>query len=215
MTDQTDYPALYGEPVTERHARICREEGHAAHLINTRDTGVCPRCGDVTEPDPLADEKKLLDLVVGGLAEKRGDSDQDAHPRTLDEMRANRVEIPVRSELDRMTQAIADESAASLRSFASIAERRRGVRAAEAYFPAAAPPEGPQLVDRTRKLTNRQAIAIASAAISALYSDVREAQPYVSQAVRWALQNTEHSQGDREVVSQLAMLINVATRDFT
>lgn len=123
---QPDYPAANGQPVTERHARLCREQGHAPHLVDGRDTGVCARCGEVTEPaaqpnptatvwraqdgteetierihhysiahyphaycpgtapespadrifvpvqpDPLADEKKLLGLVVDGLQERR------------------------------------------------------------------------------------------------------------------------------------------------
>jgi hypothetical protein len=44
-----DFPALDGRPVTEAHARVCREQGHAAHTVNGRPTGVCPRCGHVAE----------------------------------------------------------------------------------------------------------------------------------------------------------------------
>lgn len=44
------FPALNGGVVTERHARICREQGHASHSVDGKDTGVCPRCGDVTQP---------------------------------------------------------------------------------------------------------------------------------------------------------------------
>ncbi|MBB5833426.1 hypothetical protein [Kribbella italica] len=44
-----EMPALAGEVVTEFHARICREVGHATHTVDGIDQGVCPRCGDVTE----------------------------------------------------------------------------------------------------------------------------------------------------------------------
>jgi hypothetical protein len=186
--------------------------------------------------EPLADEKKLLDLVVGGLEERRtvahgapvtedpadersietvADLDRWGGPasevlepvapvvRTQEEMRANRVEIPVRSEIERMTQAIADETATAFRPFASIAERRSAVRTLT------------QSDSQPRKLTNREALSLAAGAISALYGNVREAQPFVSQAVDWALRGTETTAADREAVRQLAMLINVATRDFT
>lgn len=42
-----DYPALNGDPVTERHARICREVGHATYVVDGVKQDVCPRCGDV------------------------------------------------------------------------------------------------------------------------------------------------------------------------
>lgn len=41
------FPALVHGVVTERHARICREQGHATHTVDGVDTGLCPRCGDV------------------------------------------------------------------------------------------------------------------------------------------------------------------------
>ena len=41
------FPALTGDVVTERHARICRERGHATHTVDGVDSGICPRCGDV------------------------------------------------------------------------------------------------------------------------------------------------------------------------
>jgi hypothetical protein len=46
------YPALTGAVVTEAHARICAERGHATHLVNGIDSGVCPRCGEVTDLAP-------------------------------------------------------------------------------------------------------------------------------------------------------------------
>jgi NADH pyrophosphatase NudC (nudix superfamily) len=45
-----DMPALNGRGVTEAHARICAARGHATHTRDGVDTGVCPRCGDVTTP---------------------------------------------------------------------------------------------------------------------------------------------------------------------
>lgn len=47
------YPALHGLPVTEGHATQCRNHGHAAHLVNGTDSGVCPRCGEVKPPKGL------------------------------------------------------------------------------------------------------------------------------------------------------------------
>lgn len=46
---EAQFPALVGGVVTERHARICQERGHAKHEVDGRDTGKCPRCGDVTD----------------------------------------------------------------------------------------------------------------------------------------------------------------------
>lgn len=43
------FPALVGGVVTEKHACLCREQGHARHEIDGKDTGLCPRCGDVTD----------------------------------------------------------------------------------------------------------------------------------------------------------------------
>lgn len=50
----TDYPALNGQPVTERHARICREQGHATHTVDGADSGTCPRCGEATTRERFA-----------------------------------------------------------------------------------------------------------------------------------------------------------------
>lgn len=43
-----NFPALDGQPVTEAHTRACQERGHATHIQDGQDTGVCPRCGEVT-----------------------------------------------------------------------------------------------------------------------------------------------------------------------
>lgn len=41
-----DYPAFEGRVVTERHARICRERGHAVCTQEGVMALHCPRCGD-------------------------------------------------------------------------------------------------------------------------------------------------------------------------
>jgi hypothetical protein len=50
---ESRFPALVHGVVTERHANICRTQGHARHSVDGVDTGSCPRCGDVTEPAKL------------------------------------------------------------------------------------------------------------------------------------------------------------------
>ena len=62
------FPALEGDVVTEAHARICRERGHAFHTIDGVDTGCCPRCGVVTENtlprvDPNCEDEGHADSV--------------------------------------------------------------------------------------------------------------------------------------------------------
>jgi len=44
------FPALTGDVVTEAHARVCAERGHATHTVDGVDQGYCPRCGEVTAP---------------------------------------------------------------------------------------------------------------------------------------------------------------------
>jgi hypothetical protein len=48
---RADFPRLTGRPVTEAHARVCHDRGHAVWTINGRPQGVCPRCGEITEDD--------------------------------------------------------------------------------------------------------------------------------------------------------------------
>lgn len=43
-----DFPIIDGRPVTEAHARICADRGHATHTVDGVVSGICPRCGDVT-----------------------------------------------------------------------------------------------------------------------------------------------------------------------
>lgn len=45
----SDYPALSNGVVTQAHTNDCLNFGHAVHLTDGVDNGVCPRCGEVTE----------------------------------------------------------------------------------------------------------------------------------------------------------------------
>lgn len=62
MLESNAYPALTGEVVTERHARICRERGHATHTVDGVDQGSCPRCGENTE-EPAPISPKFAEMV--------------------------------------------------------------------------------------------------------------------------------------------------------
>lgn len=59
MTTANRFPALNGEPVTEAHARTCREQGHATHTVDGVDSGTCPRCGETTIPATPANVERL------------------------------------------------------------------------------------------------------------------------------------------------------------
>ena len=62
----TDYPLLRDAHPTEAHARYYRENGHATYKIDGRDTGICPRCGEVTEtPAPTFSPSPALQRVQG------------------------------------------------------------------------------------------------------------------------------------------------------
>lgn len=43
-----EMPALNLEVVTQAHANICAERGHATHTVNGEIQPHCPRCGEVT-----------------------------------------------------------------------------------------------------------------------------------------------------------------------
>lgn len=47
IEQRRDFPALYGRPVTAMHTKICLVYGHATHLSDGVDRGMCPRCGEV------------------------------------------------------------------------------------------------------------------------------------------------------------------------
>lgn len=74
-----DFPALNHEPVTERHSRICREKGHATHTVDGKETGICPRCGEVKNEPDYGRENDLLqfadEVVTYMLNELEGGSD--------------------------------------------------------------------------------------------------------------------------------------------
>ena len=57
------FPALDGLPVTQRHADQCARFEHATHTVDGVDSGVCPRCGEVTIEAP--DD---LDLLLPAVA---------------------------------------------------------------------------------------------------------------------------------------------------
>lgn len=66
-THPLDYPAADGRTVTEGHARLCRERGHAAFVRDGVDQGTCPRCGEVTEAQPDALQVQLTATSNKGL----------------------------------------------------------------------------------------------------------------------------------------------------
>lgn len=63
MIARTDFPALAGRVVTDAHARICAEYGHATHTVDGRDTGSCPRCGEVSVREVAATDVEIGDEV--------------------------------------------------------------------------------------------------------------------------------------------------------
>ena len=46
-TSPIDFPAAHGEPVTEAHARICRQGACAVWIVDGEERANCPRCGAV------------------------------------------------------------------------------------------------------------------------------------------------------------------------
>ncbi len=49
MNFALEMPALTGNPITERHANYCRENGHATHTRDGVEDTMCPRCGEIKE----------------------------------------------------------------------------------------------------------------------------------------------------------------------
>lgn len=50
-----EMPALNGDVVTQAHANICAERGHATHKVNGEIQPHCPRCGEaLAEETPVA-----------------------------------------------------------------------------------------------------------------------------------------------------------------
>jgi hypothetical protein len=62
-----EMPALNHEPVTEWHARYCRENGHATHRVDGFLEVDCPRCGEMvwtgSLPTVKSSELQLGDVV--------------------------------------------------------------------------------------------------------------------------------------------------------
>lgn len=54
-----DYPVPYGRPVTEAHAKICRDRGCVTYVKNGMDMGFCPRCGEVTTSEEQITEESI------------------------------------------------------------------------------------------------------------------------------------------------------------
>src|SRR4051812_10693552 len=48
--NKLDYPALDNRPVTEAHARYCKTNGHATHVVDETVVAMCPRCGEIKSP---------------------------------------------------------------------------------------------------------------------------------------------------------------------
>lgn len=51
-TEPLRYPAATGQTVTQGDADYCTAHGHAVWLIDGVEQDCCPRCGEVTDPDP-------------------------------------------------------------------------------------------------------------------------------------------------------------------
>lgn len=57
-----DFPAVEGGVVTEAHAKICADKGHATYVKDGMDTGLCARCGEVT-----TSEEQITDEQIKGI----------------------------------------------------------------------------------------------------------------------------------------------------
>jgi hypothetical protein len=111
MNRKLEMPALNGQTVTEFHARICREQGHATHTVDGRTSGTCPRCGEVTEPaetttGSVAVFDMLLSLereVSDNRALAQAGADRDTQARGLENWKAAKVRLS--SWLDELSSA--------------------------------------------------------------------------------------------------------------
>lgn len=63
MNVALDMAALNGTVVTEAHAKVCRERGHATHKVDGIEQIHCPRCG----------EARTEEITVTGETIKIGD----------------------------------------------------------------------------------------------------------------------------------------------
>lgn len=64
-----DFPAIYGQPVTEAHVKLCQERGHATMTVDGTTTEVCPRCGNVAITYQLAVAAELVSEAHDKLGE--------------------------------------------------------------------------------------------------------------------------------------------------
>lgn len=55
-----DYPVPYGRPVTEAHVKICNEYGCVTYVKNGMDTGICPRCGQISTSEEQITEDEIM-----------------------------------------------------------------------------------------------------------------------------------------------------------
>jgi hypothetical protein len=56
-----EMPALNGDVVTERHARYCAHNGHAAYKGESYDEALCPRCGEFL---PSAEAIEKFEAII-------------------------------------------------------------------------------------------------------------------------------------------------------
>lgn len=59
-----DFPAVDGRPVTQAHAKICRERGCSTYVKNGMDMGFCPRCGEVTTSEDQITDEEIAGIVI-------------------------------------------------------------------------------------------------------------------------------------------------------
>jgi hypothetical protein len=110
---------------------------------------------------------------------------------------------PTLSPRELAGRSVERESELDLANLGTVAEARGRLRAVLRRYPDGSP---------SRMLNDQTARSIAWSAMSALAAQVHGSGPYVSHAVRHALQGTVCTDADREVVQALATVANVAVR---
>ncbi len=65
MIKPNDFAALEGRTVTEAHATICRERGHATYTKDGVPSTSCPRCGDINTQNIKVGDMIRLDSARG------------------------------------------------------------------------------------------------------------------------------------------------------
>jgi len=76
-----DFAALIsnGNGVTQAHADYCAANGHAKHTQNGLDTGVCPRCGEVTIVANFSDEHDAKAELISELQDELDELECEGH----------------------------------------------------------------------------------------------------------------------------------------